>query len=164
MTQFKTLVPEKIQYIVVHCSATPPKMDIGVKEIDLWHRQRGFARIGYHAVIRRDGQLEQGRPLTMPGAHAQGFNLVSWGICLVGGVDRAGADGKAVANYTPEQLETLATVLQGMTALAENATVLGHCDLPSPHARLKACPSFDVRHWIETGSLTKATRLPPTLA
>lgn len=149
-TRFKTLIPENLKYLVVHCAATPAKMDIGAKEIDLWHRQRGFAMIGYHQVIRRNGKVEQGRPLDMPGAHAQGFNLLSWGVCLVGGVDVAGANSKPEANYTPEQYAALAGVLRAWSALAPNAKILGHCDLPSPHARLKACPSFDVRSWWAT--------------
>lgn len=153
MTKFKTLVPENIQYLVVHCSATQANMDIGAKEIDLWHRQRGFDRIGYHQIIRRNGKLEQGRPLDMPGAHAQGFNLLSWGVCLIGGVDVNGPLGKPEANYTPEQFRTLTAVLHAWGDLAPNAKPLGHRDLPSPHARLKACPSFDVRHWLATGEV-----------
>ena len=74
-TKFKTLSADSIRYLVVHCAATPPEMDIGAKEIDLWHRQRGWSGIGYHFVIRRDGRVEAGRPLDRPGAHAQGFNL-----------------------------------------------------------------------------------------
>jgi hypothetical protein len=38
-------------------------MDIGVAEIDKWHRGRGFYMIGYHDVIRRDGSVEQGRDI-----------------------------------------------------------------------------------------------------
>ena len=152
MTKFKTLLPEAIRYIVVHCAATPPDMDIGAKEIDLWHRQRGWAGIGYHYVIRRDGTLELGRPLNRPGAHAQGFNLLSWGICLVGGVTAAGALGKPEANYTPAQMFTLKDTIRYLEALAPQAQVLGHRDLPSPHARLKDCPCFDVQAWWEIGA------------
>ena len=39
-------------YIVIHCSATRPSQDIGVKEIDRWHRERGFIKVGYGTVIR----------------------------------------------------------------------------------------------------------------
>jgi N-acetylmuramoyl-L-alanine amidase len=153
MTNYKTLLPEAIRYIVIHCAATPPKMDIGRKEIDLWHRQRGFAEVGYHFIIRRSGLVEVGRPLTQPGAHAQGFNLLSWGICLVGGVDEAGAYGKADANYTEAQYEALSALVAELREKAPTAEVLGHRDLPSPHARLKDCPSFDTRHWFATGEV-----------
>ena len=70
--------------IVVHCSATPPKMDIGVREIRTWHIKRGFVDVGYHYVIRRDGSVETGRPHDTQGAHVRSFNKFSVGICLVG--------------------------------------------------------------------------------
>ena len=42
-------------YIVIHCSATRPSQDIDAKEIDRWHRSRGWLKIGYHKVLKRDG-------------------------------------------------------------------------------------------------------------
>ena len=58
----------KINLIVIHCSDTYARMDIGVNEIRQWHLQRGFNDIGYHYVIRRDGAIEQGRPIEKPGS------------------------------------------------------------------------------------------------
>jgi N-acetylmuramoyl-L-alanine amidase len=49
-------VRKSTAYLVVHCSATQPKSDIGAKEIRQWHREKGWIDIGYHFVIRRDGQ------------------------------------------------------------------------------------------------------------
>ena len=39
---------KKTDYIFIHCSATKPSMDVDAKEIDRWHRARGFLKIGYH--------------------------------------------------------------------------------------------------------------------
>jgi hypothetical protein len=144
----KGLDPNHVKYLVIHCAATPPEMDIGRAEIDRWHRERGMARIGYHLVIRRNGTIEEGRPLDVVGAHAVGFNLISVGVCLVGGVTAAGAKGKPEANYTVEQMEKLRGMLSHYEWVFRNAAVIGHRDLPSAHARLKACPSFDVRAWL----------------
>ena len=49
------------KFIVVHCSATRPSQDIGVKEIDRWHRERGFIKVGYATIIKRNGEIERGR-------------------------------------------------------------------------------------------------------
>lgn len=49
-----------------------------------WHLDRGFADIGYHKVIRRDGTIENGRDTHLIGAHARGKNRDSLGICLEG--------------------------------------------------------------------------------
>lgn len=74
----------KIARIIVHCSDSPDKLDIGAKEIAEWHLQRGFKTIGYHFVVRRDGSIETGRPIDQVGAHVAGHNSDSIGICWVG--------------------------------------------------------------------------------
>lgn len=138
----KTMNPEAVEYIVVHCSATKPTMDIGVEEIDRWHRQRGFLKVGYHYVIRRDGTVEQGREELEYGAHVKGFNNVSVSICLVGGVD---ASLDAENNFTKKQFDSLQRLLNDMGIKYPDAEVLGHRDLPNVK---KDCPSFDVKKWL----------------
>lgn len=148
-----SLTPQAIKYIVVHTSATRMTLDIGADEINQWHIDRGWKGIGYHGVIRRNGVLEAGRPLDVVGAHAYGYNLVSWGICLVGGLDLA---GRAEDNYTVAQHGTLRTLLYALHQLAPQAEVLGHRDLSpdvdgdgviEPWEWTKECPCFDVRKW-----------------
>lgn len=130
-------------YIVVHCTATPPDRYVDAKEINHWHIQRGFAGIGYHYVIQRDGTIEIGRKSDQIGAHAQGHNDSSVAVCLVGGIDK---NGKPESNYTPEQAEMLHLLIDGLRARYPAAEVLGHCDLPGV---AKACPCFDVRRWFD---------------
>jgi len=133
---------KSVDYLVVHCSATPETMDIGVEEIRRWHRQRGWMDVGYHKIIKRDGTIEDGRPITAPGAHARGFNHVSIGICLVGGVE---SDKKTPeSNFTHAQWDALGTLLVDLKTVHRAARVLGHRDLPKVN---KACPSFDVESW-----------------
>ena len=46
-----------ITLIVVHCSAVRPEQTSSAKQIDEWHRDRGFHNgIGYHFVVTRDGK------------------------------------------------------------------------------------------------------------
>ena len=71
----------KIDRIVVHCSATPASMDIGVGTIRGWHvLERGWSDVGDDFVITRDGEVQTGRPIERVGAHAKGFNKKSKGI------------------------------------------------------------------------------------
>lgn len=125
---------------MVHCSATPPTMNIGKKEIDKWHRQRGWLKIGYHYVIQRDGTLEEGRDKDVMGAHVKGHNAESIGICLVGGVD---ADNTPEDNFTPEQYATLLDTIRSLHVEYPDAEIVGHNTLFSG----KACPSFNVEEW-----------------
>lgn len=132
-----------VDYLVVHCSATSPSQDIGANEIRQWHQSKGWLDIGYHFVIRRDGTLETGRPVGTRGAHAKGFNHVSQGICLIGGINKA---GEPENNFTNTQLTTLKSLLDTLKHYHPEASIVGHTDLPGVS---KACPSFDVNEWLE---------------
>lgn len=140
--------------LVVHCSATRPAQDIGVRDITQWHIQRGFDTVGYHYVIRRNGEVERGRPENAVGAHVRGHNVNSIGICLAGGVDNA---GKPANNFTAAQFVALHQLLDELRKRYPEARVLGHRDLSpdrngdgviSPNEFIKACPSFDVATWL----------------
>ena len=124
-------------YIVVHHSATPPQDNIGANEIHYWHRSRGFNKIGYHCIIRRDGTVEQGRGLEEVEAHTSGYNHVSVSVCLVGGV---GADGKN--NFTAAQWQSLSKIISYLKKKYPAAQLVGHRDLAAT-----VCPGFDVNSW-----------------
>ncbi len=81
--QFSQLQARKsTRLIVLHHSASP---DVSAAEIHVWHLARGWAGIGYHFVIRKNGKIERGRPQEVIGAHAgPGVNGCSIGICLCG--------------------------------------------------------------------------------
>lgn len=133
-----------VKHIVVHCSDTYANQDIGAAEIDKWHRVRGWSRIGYNYVIRRDGRLESGREEGAELAHAAGYNKEAIAICLVGG---KGAGGDPAPNYEPAQMASLATALGWFRLKYPQAEICGHRDLPGV---AKDCPSFNVRHWLAT--------------
>lgn len=131
-----------IEQIVIHCSATRPTLDIGADEIRRWHtEERGWTDIGYHFVCRRDGTIEEGRPLERPGAHVKGFNASSIGICWVGGM---APSGQAEDNRTGDQSLALFKKIKELKRQFPEAEVLGHRDFPNV---TKACPCFDVRDW-----------------
>lgn len=139
----------EINLIVVHCSASDDGQDIGRDEIKAMHLARGFADVGYHYIIRRNGVIEIGRLEEVMGAHAEGYNAASLGVCLVGGVE---ADDKLRAefNFTRSQMRALEGLLIDLTKRFPKAEIRGHKDLPNV---AKACPCFDVRAWWnETGA------------
>lgn len=131
--------------LIVHCSATKPTMNVGLREIRQWHKERGFLDVGYHFIIRRDGTVEDGRDVSAIGAHCEGKNYTSVGVCLVGGVNDK---MQPEANFTPQQMESLKTLLSGLKGEYPQASVHGHHDFAA-----KACPSFDVQRWLKSGEL-----------
>lgn len=149
------MIRKRTDFIVVHCSATDDGMDIGATEIGIWHRRQGWTGIGYHFVIRRDGKIEKGRDLMAVGAHAGGhqkttagehadlYNEISVGVCMVGGVEADDAM-KARDNFTPEQWAALKALTEVLLTMWPRAKVIGHREIA---VIPKACPSFDVQAW-----------------
>lgn len=55
-----------------------------VSDVHNWHLNRGWAGIGYHFFVGKDGSIVRGRPLWAVGAHAESCNWRSVGICFEG--------------------------------------------------------------------------------
>lgn len=154
----------KIDTIIVHCTATRPnwwedrRPEEKVNEIRRWHvAERGWADIGYHALIDRDGTIVEGRPIEKAGAHAQNHNAHSIGISLFGG-HGGSQDDKFEDNFTPEQDRSLRKLIaQYRMEYPSITTVIGHNEV-SP----KMCPCFGVTEWLnnkETGPKQERTKL-----
>ena len=126
-----------ITLIVVHCSAVRPGQTSSAAQIDTWHRRQGWKLgIGYHYVVRRDGQIETGRPEWLVGAHCQNHNSHSIGVCYEGGLD---IRGKPADTRTEAQTAALRRLLKALKERYPRALIVGHRNL-NP---LKACPCFD---------------------
>lgn len=124
-----------IKEIIVHCTATPEGRPTTIAEITTWHKKRGFSTIGYHYVVMLDGSVSRGRDVNVSGAHCEGHNSISIGVCYVGGCDK---QMKAKDTRTPAQKYALLTLLKKLKALYPNAKIHGHRDFAK-----KDCPSFD---------------------
>lgn len=130
----------KITQIIVHGSATPANMDIGAEEIRRWHTDpapggNGWNDIGYHFVIRRNGDVEEGRDLSAVGAHVANHNALSIGVCLVG-------SGAPRPNYTAAQFTALAKLVHRLRQEFPEAALSGHYEFDQ---RKPVCPGFDVK-------------------
>ena len=111
-------------------------LDFKAKDIDRWHKERGWKGIGYHYVIDIDGTVEKGRPDAEIGSHCVGKNKNSIGIVYVGGLDK---NGRPKDTRTPEQKEALWELLRVLLVKYPKAVIKGHNNFSN-----KACPCFDV--------------------
>ena len=125
-----------IRLIVIHCSATRCDRPFPVEAVVASHIERGFATIGYHYYITRDGVVHQGRPVYQEGAHATGWNKYSLGVCYEGGLN---ARGQPADTRTDAQRETLRRLLLRLKTDYPKARIVGHRELGAP----KECPCFD---------------------
>lgn len=118
---------------IVHCSDSPTG---DVKAIRRWHLERGWNDVGYHFIIRRDGEIEVGRMLPTVGAHCEGQNADSIGTCLIG----KGA-------FEPAQFAALKRLHGALAIMFSGIKVYGHGEF-NPH---KTCPNFDARKVLGDG-------------
>ena len=126
-----------INKIIVHCTATREGKEYSVADIDRWHKDRGFRCVGYHYVVKLNGDVEVGRMEKEIGAHCLGHNNHSIGICYIGGLD---ANGKSKDTRTPEQKESLLILLKELKKKYPKATIHGHREFAA-----KDCPCFDAK-------------------
>lgn len=129
----------KLSSIIIHCTATLPLQRVTVEDIRRWHKQRGFADIGYHYVIDRDGTIYQGRPIEQAGAHCCGHNEHSIGIAYVGGLNE---DGAPADTRTMSQCGSLWSLCHALRVVFPSISEIhGHNEFSA-----KSCPCFDVQH------------------
>lgn len=144
-----------MQYLVIHCTATPEGREVSADEIRRWHTApvsqggRGWKQVGYTDMVPSDGSVER---LVNNNEDAQvdswevtngaaGYNSISRHIVYVGGCDKA---GKPKDTRTAEQREALKRYVEDFHRRFPQIRIVGHHEL-NPG---KACPSFDVGKWL----------------
>ena len=92
------------------------------EDVHRWHVGNGWAGIGYHYLVRKDGTIYRGRPEDTVGAHAYGANSHSIGVCFEG-------------NYQVEQTMPASQLAAGQALVADIkrrwgiTKVIGHKDV-----------------------------------
>ena len=138
-----------VTLLVVHCSATRYDRDFPVDALRRCHLQRGFASIGYHFYITRDGEVHICRPVHQIGAHATGWNDKSIGICYEGGLD---CKGHPKDTRTEWQKHSMRVLILTLLKDYPGCRICGHRDLSpdlngngeiEPEEWIKACPCFN---------------------
>jgi N-acetyl-anhydromuramyl-L-alanine amidase AmpD len=152
--QFGPMTPldkSAVRYLVVHTEGAPGNADGSATSIHTYHRMpkpkgRGWSGIGYHFVIRKSGTVERGRPLDRQGAHVDGVNKLSVGICCSGHGD--------LADFTGAQKQSLRDLIRDLKVEFPNTSVEGHRKLvdkliasgklAQKYATSKTCPGTKV--------------------
>lgn len=115
-------------FVIHHVGRIPASLrvqDIDAAMIHSWHQARGWSGIGYHYIIRPDGTIERGRPRQMQGAHDEGENSCTIGICVVGNF--------GALPPTPLQVDSLCALLADLCDIyglrpEDQGTIAGHRD------------------------------------
>lgn len=159
----------RLQYLVIHCTATPAGREVYADDIRRWHLSpppagRGWKQVGYTDIIHLDGHVER---LVANNEDAwvdtweitngaKGYNAVSRHVVYVGGL---ASDAKTSCDTrTPEQREAMEAYVLDFHKRFPRVRIVGHRDLSpdrngdgkvTPDEYLKDCPCFDVASWLQ---------------
>jgi len=130
-------------WIDIHCSATVE--DYKVNNMAIWHVDgHNWPGIGYHALIRNNGDLYLGNHLEQITYHNSGQNSKSIGICLIGDFDYKEIDDDAI--------KTLKALTDEMCLTLKIKGIRGHCDNPNTS---KTCPgTLGYKQLVKLGIIT----------
>lgn len=143
----------KLQYLVIHCTATPEGREVSAADIRRWHTSpapagRGWKQVGYTDLFHLDGRVERlvannedanVDPWEITNG-AAGYNSVSRHVVYAGGCN---AGMKPKDTRTAAQKEALRKYVLDFHARHPAVKIVGHNQLAA-----KACPSFDVAAWL----------------
>lgn len=156
----------KLNYLVLHCTATPEGRPVTKEDIIKWHTNpvhlggRGWNRPGYSDLVELDGDLVSIIPFNTDDFVDQweisngvvGLNGNSRHIVYAGGMDKENKTPKDTR--TKEQLATLELYVKYTIKRHPKILVLGHNE--APNANGKACPSFNVGDWLRSIGVAEA--------
>lgn len=99
-----------------------------------WRNVLGWKNVGYHYIIKPDGEILQLASTTAITNGVAGHNKECVHVCYIG--------GKINDNRTKQQRTALIDVLTKLKAKYPGAIIQGHRDFPGV---TKACPQFDAK-------------------
>lgn len=150
----------KTTAIVLHHAAASK---CSVHDVHSWHLANGWAGIGYHFFVRKDGSVWQGRPIDKVGSHAKGANSYSIGICFEGDFTRETMPsaqitaGKEVVSYVRGKYPTITIIKKHKEV--NSTTCPGE---KFPFAQIAAGVSVSAGSEAKSGTV-KASFLPATV-
>lgn len=133
----------RVRRITLHHTSEYPGMDKMsdlqvIRAIANFHRNSlGWADIGYHYLIGRDGKVYEGRPSSLQGAHTGGNNENNLGISMVGNFMHRRPS--SVQMFALKRLLDMKMKEYGLST----RNLLGHRDL-----KATACPGDALYQWL----------------
>ncbi|XP_050961938.1 N-acetylmuramoyl-L-alanine amidase-like [Labeo rohita] len=87
-----SFLPYPVYYLFIHHTYSPSRpcttfdqCASDMRSMQQYHQQtNGWSDIGYNFVAGSDGNMYEGRGWDWVGAHAYGYNSISYGVCFIG--------------------------------------------------------------------------------
>ena len=133
------------KYIILHHRAG----NGDAESIHNLHLSNGWTGIGYHFYVRKDGSIYRGRPVETVGAHCQGQNNHSVGVCFEGNFENE-------KTMSAAQVESGRTLVTYIKTLYPNAEVKRHKDFGGSTCPGRYFPFDEVAKEVEVPKLESA--------
>lgn len=130
--ELKLRADHSTKHIIIHHSEVSSPHS--VRDIHIWHQKKGWAGIGYHYYIRKNGEIYEGRPHNTVGAHAYDnnknydYNKESIGVDFEGNFNKE--------TMSDIQLEASVVLLSLLSLAYGNADICMHRQLVAN----RSCP------------------------
>jgi len=148
---------KKLEYLVIHCTATPAGREVSSEEIRRWHTSpppegRGWSQVGYTDLYHINGGVERLVSNNDDGNvdswevtnGVAGKNSICKHIVYAGGMT---ADNKRpMDSRSLAQLESMKRDILAFHRKFPDVKIVGH----NYFDKGKACPSFDVQAWLRS--------------
>lgn len=134
-------------YIILHHRAGNGT----VESIHAQHLSQGWTGIGYHFYVRKDGTIYRGRPIDVIGAHCQGKNGYSVGVCFEGNFE--------TNKMTSAQLRAGQELITYLKTLYPKAEVKRHRDFDSTACPGKNFPFAEMQKGEMTMAVDEAVKI-----
>lgn len=149
--ELKSTKTHTLKYLVIHCTASKEGVDLkGKWFMNFFKKEKGWDRPGYNEIIELDGHRFIAVPYNLDDKVSRNeitygvanYNSVTLNIAYVGGVDKK---LKPKDTRTKAQKETIDKIIKEFQKNIPDIIVMGHRDFFPKYARLKECPSYDVK-------------------
>ena len=132
-----------IKRIFIHCTAGPQNQSIETIK-NYWKNVRKWKNVGYHYIIKADGEVVQLLDESKSSNGVAGYNSTSINVCYIGGID---GKGNAIDNRTEAQKASLITLLKDLKKRYPDAEILGHREIWGfdKSKWKKMCPCFPAK-------------------
>lgn len=134
-----------IHTVFLHCSASDNPAHDNAATMNAWHLEKGYAEIGYHFFIRKNGMIEAGRSLEKTPAAQAPHNTGTIAICVHGLNEK---------NFTQAQKDAVVSLCKEINAAhGKNLFFRGHREVAN-----KLCPVFDYKSWLGIDKFRRMTK------
>ena len=151
---------KKLQYLIIHGTATSPNQPVTAEDIRRWHTTpiaqggRGWRQVGYSDLITLSGDLVNLVPyddndIVEPWEitnGARGFNAIARHVVMAGGLHPTRKT--PFFSYNPAQMKTLKEYVEDKIAKHSHILVGPHYAFANT-----ACPCFNVPAWLKANGI-----------